>query len=260
MGALPTLRTHCPSCGKALSMHERFSGGLCSDWVCRHQRLTAERRAALSARLQALRDAAALASGLADTPAVPVVRVRYYDTRLEPVPESQRQSLRCHLMALEPEVAALGQADAERADDALADEDDGGLASFPTDPQVDALLGQVCGRCTGYCCRLGFGRHAFLDAAALHRALRREPGLDHAALVARYLDALPALHHAGSCGFHGERGCVLARSQRASICNTFECPGLEQTRQLAEQKGVRRVFVVRHDDEHGPVGAFVPPA
>ena len=261
MAALTSLRTHCPHCGKTLSLHDRYAGGLCSDWRCRHQRLMAERRAKLAARLQALRDAAALASGLADTPPAPVIRVRYYSTGLEPVPDSQRQALWQHLMALEPEVKALRLAEAEapKPDDPAAGEDDGGLGSFPADPEVDALLGQVCGRCTGYCCRLGFSRQAFLDAPALHRAQRRAPDSSHADLVAAYLEALPALHHAGSCGFHGERGCVLPRSQRASICNTFECPGLEQTRQAAERDGVRRVFVVRLDDEHGPVGAFAPP-
>jgi hypothetical protein len=258
MAALPSLRSHCPHCSRALSVHDRFSGGWCNDWQCRHQRLMAEQRAALSARLEALRDEALQASGLADTPPPPVIRVRFYNTGLEPVPDSQRQSLRSHLMALEHAVDGLRQAEAEVGMEAEAEADDGGLGTFPADPEIDALLGQVCACCTGHCCRLGFSRHAFLDAAALRRAQRRSPALDHGALVDGYLNALPALHHAGSCGFHGERGCVLARHQRALICNTFECPGLEQTRQQAEQKGARRVFVVRLDDAQAPMGALVP--
>ena len=93
----------------------------------------------------------------------------------------------------------------------------------------------------------------------LRRAQLRNPGMEHAGLVDAYVDALPARHSEGSCGFHGEHGCVLPRESRADICNSFECRGLEQARHHAETAGVRRVYLVRHDADHGPLGAFVPP-
>ena len=257
MATLPGLRSRCPACGRSLSNHERFAGDFCSDWQCRHKRLLEEQHAALSARLQALRDAAAQAAGGGDIASAPVIRVRYYENGLGPVTPSQRQALRAHLMGLEAEVRALQEAEVQATEPPK--DDDGGISSFPAEPEIDALLGQVCARCTGHCCRLGFGRHAFLDAPALRRAQRQQPEADFEMLVERYLQALPEQHHAGSCGFHGAQGCVLPRTQRATICNIYECPGLEQTRQLAETEGVRRVFVVRHDAEHEPVGAFAPP-
>lgn len=260
MSALPAQRLHCPACGKAMSQQERYAGDHCSDWTCRHRRLEKQRKAAFAARLEGERDAAARSVTASDAATAPVVVVRWYDTPLEPVPEAQRLRLREHLLALLPEVTA--QAGSEAA--GTADEDEGMQPLLDADAQqladeVDALLGQVCARCTGYCCRLGHSRQAFLDAPAMRRAQRLHPEATYEALVEAYLDAIPALHHAGSCAFHGERGCVLPRERRAAICNSFECPGLELTRRHAEQHAVRRVYVVRHDQEHGPEGGFAPP-
>ncbi len=257
--SVPALRTHCLACGRALSLHERHAeGGYCADWQCRHQRDVARRRQALQARLLAERDAAAAAAGDPAAAHAPIVVVRYYDTPLEPVPESQRQALRDHLAALEPAVEALLAAP--------PDEAEGDSPPPPRTPaeqaaaaEVDALLAQVCARCTGHCCRLGYARQAFLDAQALARVRRQAPELSHARLVDDYLAAVPALHHATSCAYHGERGCVLPRERRADICNAFECPGLEQTRRHAEDAGLRRVYVVRHGEAGGPDGGFVPP-
>lgn len=256
---LPALRHQCPACGRVLSLHERHAdGGYCGDAMCRHRRYEARRKQELDTWMHADRDAAAAASGDPTTAEAPVVVVRWYDTPLEPVPDSQREALHAHLMALEAEVDALLAA--PPPEEAEAD-----LPPALTEAQqvlaneVDGLLGQVCARCTGYCCRLGFARQAFLDAEALVRERQRAPTASHAQIAAGYLAALPALHHAGSCAYHGERGCVLPRERRAAICNSFECPGLEATRRFAERDGVRRVYVVRHHGQDGPLGAFAPP-
>jgi predicted nucleic acid-binding Zn ribbon protein len=253
MPSLPALRTHCPACGRALNAHEQFAGEFCADWQCRRRRMEAEQRRLLARQMAVMRDDAAAAAGDTGLRTAPVVTVRWYETDLEPVPDHQREQLRSHLRSLEPDVHALAQhlAAAEPHPDPQLD---------PTpNPEVDALLGQVCARCTGYCCRLGYSRMAFLDAPAMLASWQADPTAAYEELVDGYLAALPALHHAGSCGFHGAAGCVLPRGRRAAICNSFECPGLEATRAAAEQHGVRRVFVVRHDAEHVPVGAFAPP-
>lgn len=269
MTSLPAQRLHCPACGKALSLHERFAhGGYCADVPCRHRRLEAQRKAELAAWMRQDRDAAAARVGRPDAALAPIVVVRWYDTPLVPVPAERVEALCTHLMALAPEVDALA---AEAAADPAAESGSGSEpasegvpTAFESPPcadaaEVDALLGQVCARCTGYCCRLGNGRFAFLDADALLRARQRHPGVDHAALVEARLAHVPPLHHAGSCVFHGTQGCTQPREERAAICNSFECPGLEQTRKHAEQDGVRRVYVVRHHEGGGPEGGFAPP-
>jgi len=276
---LPAQRSHCAACAKALSRHERYAGGgFCGDVLCRHRRLAAQRKAELDEWMRCDRDAAAAAVAVADPGAAraPIVVVRWSQTPLEPVPPEQREALRVHLMALQGEVEALLCGEGGAEDGAQGGAQDGaqdGVSAPPDDDQpltpspaqqtaaaeVDTLLGQVCAQCTGYCCRLGAGRHAFLDAQALLAARQHEPARAHAALVDSYLAALPERHHAGSCGFHGEHGCVLPRQRRAAICNSYECPGLEQARGHAEQDGVRRVYVVRHFEADGPEGGFAPP-
>lgn len=315
---LPAWRHHCAACGKALTALERYGGGLCHDWRCRHRRTDAHHAEAFHQRQRDARDAAA-----AQHPAIseslkqaPVVTVRLYDVGLAPVPEAQRQALKDHLVALRPAVQALAEAEAERAEreegasgaegvavlaamddlargelteDADVHAADGPSASssssssapvsasaapppsheaaVSTASAVNALLGQVCAACTGHCCRLGQSRHAFIDAATLAAAWREaratDPEASLDAVEQRYLDAVASQHHQGSCAFHGPAGCTLPRARRAAICNDFECPTLEATRQWAEQKGVDRVFLVRHDRDAGWSGrtltGFVPP-
>jgi hypothetical protein len=37
---------------------------------------------------------------------------------------------------------------------------------------------------------------------------------------------VPSEAYAGSCIFHGKKGCTLGRSMRADICNTYFCRDL----------------------------------
>ncbi len=255
MKPLLGLRSHCPACAAELSLHERHSGGFCLDWQCRWRRVEAQRRADFEQRMLAERDAAALRAKLPEARLAPMVVVRLYQTGLEAVPTAQREAMRSHLMALQPQVEALRAAAETRAATPAPDTAQGDCEK----QEIDALLGQVCASCTGHCCRPGFGGHGFLDAAALFKLMQASPRLSHVELVESYIGAIPELHHAQSCAFHGEQGCALPRQRRADICNDFECPGLEATRQHAESSGVRRVWVVRRESfERAEVG-FVPP-
>ncbi len=263
---LSVLRSHCPFCGRELSRHERFAGGVCTDWQCRRHRTDAANRA-LRESLE--RQAAAESESAAarhDNPALreaPLVVVRWYQAGLEPVPEAQRKALRQHLMSLHDEVEALlAAATATPSEEAaVAVEAPQQHVAEPAErAAVDALLGQVCACCTGYCCQVGNGRHAFLDAKTLLRARLASPGSSHADIVDAYLAAVAPLHFARSCAFHSEHGCVMPRSHRADICNEYECDGLLEARGHAEESGVRRVYVIRHGDDQAPVGAFAPPA
>jgi hypothetical protein len=248
----PTSSQHCPSCGKRLTTHEHFSGGQCHDWQCRLRRSRARRRVELAARWQAMRDAAAQGALDAAAAEAPVVVVRRYVAALEPVPASQRDELRKHLLSLQAEVDRLA-AEPPRDD---PPEETGHQVDEPT----GVLLAHVCARCTGYCCRLGNGRQAFLDAPALLAARQDAPGRSHAEVVESYLAAIPPLHHVDSCAFHAADGCALPRERRAAICNSYLCPGLEQVQTQSRERDLRHVFVVRHDDETDACdGGFAPP-
>ncbi len=197
-----------------------------------------------------MRAAAALAADAPEAANAPVVVVRRHAVPLEAVPQQQRDDLRRHLLSLQDEVASC------------TDGPDGSPVEPPAADAapVGSLLAQVCACCTGHCCRLGNGRHAFLDAPAMRAAQQAAPGRTYAQLVDDYLAAVPALHHADSCAFHAGDGCTLPRPRRAAICNEYLCPALEQTREQALAHGIARVFVVRHDAPTDRAdGDFAPP-
>ncbi len=45
-------------------------------------------------------------------------------------------------------------------------------------------------------------------------------------LLQLYNERVPAAGYAGSCIFHGKRGCTLDRSLRSDVCNSYFCGGL----------------------------------
>lgn len=242
----PQSRSHCAVCGAELTLHERHAGSVCSGMHCRRQWQAEQQRLELL-EWQRLRDARAAEADRPELRDVPVVALRRYETGLEPVPAAQRESLRQHLMALQEEAEALA-----------GDVDGCVVEQRPDPPAVEQLLHQVCGRCGGFCCHLGNGGQAFLNARAMARAHRDDPDLDHAALVQAYLDAIPAIHQAGSCAYHGAQGCVLPRHRRSDVCNTWECTGLIEARQYAEATGGTSVFVVRRRAHQDYDADFLP--
>ncbi len=76
-----------------------------------------------------------------------------------------------------------------------------------------------CSACRGHCCK-GGGEHAYLDERTMARVRRDNPTLDAAATIALYVSSIAPEGYAGSCLFHGVRGCTLAKPLRAELCNT----------------------------------------
>lgn len=72
------------------------------------------------------------------------------------------------------------------------------------------------------------GDSGYIDARTLRRVREQRPELGTEQLVALYLEAIPERTVAGSCVFHGERGCALPRSLRSRVCNDFYCLPLRQ--------------------------------
>jgi len=91
------------------------------------------------------------------------------------------------------------------------------------------VTGSACVLCQGHCCILGGDSHAFQTRDTIDDFRRRHPALDAEGVVAFLRDALPARSVEHSCVYHGARGCVLERTDRANVCNTQQC---NQKRQL----------------------------
>ncbi len=104
-----------------------------------------------------------------------------------------------------------------------------GLAS-PVRPEPDGFVAQVaqtaCSLCRGFCCK-GGGDDAYLDERALARVRRARPELDARSIIRLYTERVPTVSYEGSCLFHGRQGCMLDRSLRSDVCNSYFCRGLE---------------------------------
>jgi hypothetical protein len=99
----------------------------------------------------------------------------------------------------------------------------------PTRPEPGGFAGEVaraaCALCRGFCCK-GGGEHGYLDERVMARVRQAQPELEARAVVQLYVERVPATGYAGSCVFHGERGCTLDRSLRSDVCNSYYCGGL----------------------------------
>jgi hypothetical protein len=83
----------------------------------------------------------------------------------------------------------------------------------------------ACSLCKGWCCRNG-GDDAFLDDETLARVRLARPDMTERAVLRLYLARVPAVAYRDSCIFHGKLGCMLDRSLRADVCNSYYCGGL----------------------------------
>ena len=84
---------------------------------------------------------------------------------------------------------------------------------------------QACALCNGWCCSKG-GDQAYLDERTMARVRQSRPELDARAVLRLYAEAAANPAYAGSCVFHGARGCTLDRSLRSDLCNAYFCNGL----------------------------------
>lgn len=114
-------------------------------------------------------------------------------------------------------------------------------------PDLVAAMGWGCAMCAGGCCQRG-NTHAFLDAEELAFRLAASPQTSPAELLAAYFAALPERSVEGSCVFHGECGCVLPRTSRARICNTWCCAGLDEWANAIEAAPKGRLCVASVDE------------
>jgi hypothetical protein len=100
----------------------------------------------------------------------------------------------------------------------------------PARPEPAGIAARVvltaCTLCQGWCCK-GGGDHGYLDEPTLARVRADRPELSAHAVVRLYLARVPETGYAGSCLFHGPRGCTLDRTMRSDVCNSYFCAGLD---------------------------------
>ncbi|HEY0342005.1 MAG TPA: hypothetical protein VGC34_14460, partial [Steroidobacteraceae bacterium] len=129
---------------------------------------------------------------------------------------------------------------------------------YPSEPTGFAarVARAACSVCKGWCCRNG-GDDAFLDDQTMARIHRDRPELHAGALLRLYLDRVPALAYEDSCIFHGRKGCVLDRSLRADICNSYFCRGLG-TYLTDRRPNTPRIVIAGKGDETRTSAVLMP--
>jgi hypothetical protein len=150
---------------------------------------------------------------VADDDSVPVMVPRS-DKVLKPTSPERVRRLRKHL------VAALRTLRTMKNPERIAS---------PLRPEPEGFAARVahaaCSLCKGRCCT-GGGDHAYLDERTMARVRGARSELDARAVLQLYVERVPAVGYDGSCVFHGKQGCMLDRSLRSDVCNSYFCSGL----------------------------------
>ncbi|HET7408978.1 MAG TPA: hypothetical protein VFJ13_02145 [Paracoccaceae bacterium] len=165
--------------------------------------------------------------------------------RVVPLPTARRSAFAAHLEAI------VGQAfaTAKPAVDLARRE--------PCEREEAPLLDAACATCQGKCCLLGGGTHAFLTADTIQFHRVRNPDAAPAEIVAHYLSQLPEASVEHSCVYHGPRGCVLPRRERATVCNRYHCnPQSEMIRRFREMSAEAAVIVADDGEAEPAVAVF----
>jgi hypothetical protein len=142
-----------------------------------------------------------------------------YGGQLAPLPAARRRAFAAHLRTI------IAEAFADPAPRVRASESKG-VQSAATEA--------ACAACRGQCCSHG-GEHAYLDEDTIRRIARTWPELGPHGIAALYRARVAKESFAGSCVFHGARGCRLPRELRSDLCNEFYCNALKL---FIRQRGV----------------------
>jgi hypothetical protein len=143
------------------------------------------------------------------------------DRPLSELPQERRASFETHLRTIVAEsfedTPHGGPLPPAPADDPDFDKRSDNEAPEP------AALHAACIACRGECCIPGATQNAFLVKSTIDRFRWLHPQAGPKEVLDHYLSALPERSVAGSCVFHGEKGCTLERAYRSNICNNFLC-------------------------------------
>lgn len=234
----------CGICGVGIDAHQAVRGGVCDGDDCRRKlavRHAIERTAARNSRrferLAALREELLADEPPAARDGLPLVVVPASSQAVVPLPRERREAFVAHLRGV------IGDAFAalERGE---TPEDPWRAAARPVEPDERPFLGAACGLCRGYCCRLGYDSHAFLDVPAVAGYLRAHPGATPEEVLAAYLDRIPEASFEHGCIYQGDRGCRLDDDMRSGVCGWYLCDGLKSLREVLASGGPRRALLV----------------
>ena len=233
----------CRVCGRPLSARERPTQ-TCANAECQraavqdyavqvYERNQARYAALLRQEVERaarLRDRVLATFGIREPASFPLVVTPSVTAEIIPLSGQRQQALRAHVTALAQQVFDSSEAPAQ-------------LPERAPEPRAQAVLGQACARCQGFCCQ-GGGDHAYLSVETLRAYRAMHPEQDASAATAAYLERASSPSYRGSCIYHQADGCALSREMRSDLCNRFFCKALlEFQRDLPVEGPVRGFFV-----------------
>ncbi len=248
----PNLQAQCPYCDTPITVHQKINPGYCGAAECLHKHAVHGDQLHRAAWLEKYEgdvavakerflpeiEAQAAEAGIASD-RIYVGAVPYTVTRMSPLPEDQRTAYLTHLSEITETAFASalpGAGDVKRTVDAQQGE---------PHPWNNA----ACGTCRGRCCKHQGGRYdAFQTVEHIQHMRQTRPEMSADDIIAHFTNALPEVSNEGSCVFHGPQGCVLERTDRADVCNTFRCDALERLAEDIQPDTVDAIALVSVGD------------
>lgn len=214
----------CVACGCVLSIIERAAGAnaICRFPLCQHKRavtaaMELQQKTIEELALRAAEDIDRVEEKLQEMGGNPadhdIAILPAFDRPLEPMSEHRKNALADKLAEIAAEVRLGPDQESTTSFE---------VAGRPTDT---AFIAQACATCRGDCCQNG-GEHAYIKRQTLSRVSRAAPEKSLEDIVRAYLDCVPETSYAGSCIYHGEKGCNLPGEMRSDTCNDFFCTGV----------------------------------
>jgi hypothetical protein len=214
----------CPYCRQSLTdLQQRSPAAHCGAAPCRQAHALASQARGRTAALQQRRQEAPT-HWRPRVAGAPVIWLRHFRPQMAALDDGTRERFVAHLRSVATAPELHGR-------DPVFDHPE------TIHLQAHAADAPLCTACGGRCCQLGLAHHAFIDAPVLQRWAARAPGRTLADAAEHYAAQLPARHVGGSCAYHGDRGCVLPREDRAPICNAHACDSLQATRRALDDEG-----------------------
>lgn len=260
----------CRLCRKPLESHCAADKSVCSDPVCqtrarieqagnigqdRKRREEAWDRLT-RARTSEMMSTVATVAGEEDLDKIAHGFTPYIDLPLVPLETRRREVFLAHLeeiirnsFAETPPIFGDLADDTEVAEPEIFNEE---LARQRQSEEADdpPALTAACIACQGECCLQANTRNAFLTQASIDYVRWRNPGIEAETILDTYVELLPETSISGSCVYHGPKGCVVPRSWRAQICNTFQCSWRMRLIEQFETKGDKRSAVIGVARDH----------
>ena len=172
--------------------------------------------------------------------------VPYNGKALTVLPDDRRLSFEAHLRRIAKEGFAIDNPDIHTSK----------YIRMAIDLPEASITDAACATCMGYCCKAGGPSWGFMDETTVCRFRVANPDANADDFRAYYLDHLPETSVEDNCVFQSGTGCTLKREDRADLCNSFLCRGVNRILQEQSSGAKATAIIAQHEGIPKSVGLF----